>query len=159
MKSSRMRHALLSVGVLACLVVPARPGKADAPPGRYSITNGGTPTGTVLDTQTQLTWQQAVPAASYTWANAGSYCTSNMVGLPGVGWRLPTMQELQTIVDDSQKVAPVIDPTAFPGTPGAVFWTSSAYAPQAGNAWNVDFSLGTTFHAPASTTYTVRCVR
>jgi hypothetical protein len=36
------------------------PADANAPAGRYVVTNGGTVNGTVYDTKTKLTWQQTV---------------------------------------------------------------------------------------------------
>ena len=51
----------------------------------------------------------------------------------GKGWRLPTMKELSgiTSVGDADPTAgvPAINPVAFPGTPPARFWTSSASGP------------------------------
>lgn len=160
MKRFGARHVAWSFVVLAGLVIAVRRVSADAPPGRYTVTNGGTPTGTVLDTRTGLTWQQMVPPSSYTWADAGTYCTSNTAGLPGTGWRLPSMQELQTIVDDS-RLEPAIDPNAFPSTPMAAFWASSAYAYPGipGGAWNVDCIDGSAYGGTASTPSEVRCVR
>lgn len=35
------------------------------------------------------------------WAAAGTYCTSNAAGLPGVGWRLPSISELRSIIRGS----------------------------------------------------------
>lgn len=57
------------------------------------------------------------------------------------GWRLPTMEELLSIVDES-KACPTIDPVAFPDTPKATFWSSSPCEDDPGHAWVVDFALG-----------------
>ncbi len=75
-----------------------------APAGRYVVTAGGTVNGTVQDTKTGLIWQQTVPSGTYTWADATAYCGSTVVStrLGGTGWRLPTLEELQTIVDHTQ---------------------------------------------------------
>ncbi len=69
------------------------------------------------------------------------------------------MQELQTIVDDSQTSPPSIDPTAFPSTPVNAYWTSSLYAPQAGINWLIDFDFGYTVLYTPATLSLVRCVR
>ena len=164
MSSARfgMRCAVSALAVLSAFTVDARRGAADAPAGRFTITAGGTPTATVLDTQTGLTWQQAAPAMAYTWTDAATYCTSNAGALPGAGWRLPSMTELQTIVDDS-RTNPPIDPTAFPDTPIALFWTSSTYVLEAGMAWCIDFDAGYTYQGETAgtspTTAQVRCVQ
>ena len=135
------------------LVVVALTASADAnaPAGRYTTTGG-----TVYDTKTKLTWQQAVAPGTYTWAGAKSYCAG--LNLGGTGWRLPTIKELQTIVDDSQ-TNPSIDTTAFPSTPADWFWSSSPLAGSSSYAWSVHFYDGVASNFGVSDTYYVRCVR
>jgi hypothetical protein len=116
-------------------------------PARYQVRAGGL----VLDHATGLTWRQAVAPDSYAWSDATTYCA----GL-GAGWRLPSLTELQTIVEDTT-LNPAIDRTAFPGTPSTYFWTSSGDG--AGGAWYVDFDSGTTGLNDATIPYGVRCVR
>ncbi len=142
--------------VVATIAVLPTPADAGAPAGRYVVTNGGTADGTVYDTKTKLTWQQAIPSTTYTWTNAKSYCASLSLG--GTGWRLPTCKELQTIVDDS-RTNPAIDPNAFPSTPSNWFWSSSPSAGSSSVAWVVDFSYGVTTDGGVSGTGNVRCVR
>ena len=132
---------------------------ANAPPGRYTVSNGGTPTGTVYDTFTKLTWQQQVSSTTYTWSGAGTYCTGNTPGLPGTGWRLPTLKELQTIVDYTITSPPMIDPIAFPSAPASWFWTSSPVAGYPHFAWLVSFYFGGTYYLGVGSTYSMRCVR
>jgi hypothetical protein len=153
-----MRCVVGSFVVLAGLAVGARRGAANAPAGRYMITNGGTATGTVLDTVTGLTWQQMVGAGGYAQNAAITYCSNNMPGLPGTGWRLPNVRELQSIVDESQTMVPAIDSSAFPGTPDNDYWTSSAYAPTSGQAWYVAFGDGVAYGDIVSLNKGVRCV-
>ena len=136
------------------LVVVALTASADAnaPAGRYTTSSG-----TVYDTKTKLTWQQAVAPGTYTWAGAKTYCAG--LNLGGTGWRLPTAKELQTIVDDSQ-TNPAIDTTAFPSTPSNYFWSSSPLAGSSSDAWSVYFyDGGDTTGYGVSATLTVRCVR
>ena len=96
-------------------------GCGGAPLGRYTIDENA---GTVYDTRTQLTWQRAVTDNEYDLADAASYCSE--LALAGGGWRLPQVSELLTIVDPTQH-DPAIDPLAFPSTPLANFWSSSAF--------------------------------
>jgi hypothetical protein len=137
--------------VIGALIAPAR---ADAPAGRYTIAGG-----TVFDTKTKLTWQQTAPAETYTWAGAKTYCQTVGASLGGTGWRLPTIKELVTIVDYSQTGTPKIDPTAFPATPAAVFWSSSPVAGQPSAAWFVGFNVGYVNNLGVGSMYNVRCVR
>jgi hypothetical protein len=132
-------------------VVSSTSAEASAPAGRYTLTGG-----TVVDTKTKLTWQQTVPAAKYAWAAAKTYCQT--LSLAGTGWRLPTRKELQTIVDYSQS-NPSIDPTAFPATPAAAFWSSSPVAGSPTVAWSIYFIIGLTYSFVMTDPNEVRCVR
>jgi hypothetical protein len=121
---------------------------------RYEVSSSGT----VYDTKTKLTWQRNVPPGSYTQPNAVSYC--QRLTLAAGGWRLPTKDELVSIVDTTYQ--PTIDPKAFPDTPGDWFWSSSAYAGSSGSAWFVDFGFGyglSNGSGGSSGTSRVRCVR
>jgi formylglycine-generating enzyme required for sulfatase activity len=146
--------------VLGALVVVAvalaTSANASAPTGRYVVANGGTANGTVYDTKTKLTWQQAIPSTTYAWTDAKSYCAG--INLAGTGWRLPTCKELQTIVDDSQ-TNPAVDLNAFPSTPADWFWSSSPLAGSPSNAWGVDFGIGYAFNYDITNAKYVRCVR
>jgi hypothetical protein len=118
--------------------------------------DGTTSGGTVYDTKTKLTWQQAVPSGTYIWAGAKTYCAG--LNLGGTGWRLPTVKELQTIVDDSQ-TDPAIDTKAFPSTPTDYFWSSSPAAGSPSDAWFVHFFAGMTSSFDVPDACRVRCVR
>ena len=123
---------------------------ANAPPARYTVANG-----TVKDTQTKLTWEQAVSPASYTWADAATYCAG--LSLDGAGWRVPAIGELQTIVDESTN--PAADATAFPMTPSEYFWSSSAVVDDPSRAWDTFFANGSTYSFAMTMSKSVRCVR
>jgi hypothetical protein len=113
---------------------------------------------TVYDTKTKLTWQQTVSSKMYTWAESQTYCASVGMDLGGAGWRLPTLKELETIVDHSQS-NPSIDATAFPSTPKDRFWSSSPVARSSLNAWAIFFDSGQAYSFAQSLTGYVRCVR
>ena len=119
--------------------------------------------GVVKDLVTGLVWQRTVEGgdagAEFTWNAAQGYCAT--LALTGSDdWRLPTRIELISIVDQTRpSPGPVIDLSAFPNAPGAVFWSASPSAGDSSKAWTVDFGPG--FAAPATSTNTcrVRCVR
>ena len=112
--------------------------------------------GTVLDSRTGLTWQRATATGMYSFAEAQGYCRA--LSLAGGGWRLPSMKELQTLVDDS-RADPAIDPI-FADTPLEPFWTGSPVAVGAvDSAWRVSFLHGYTYDASVKYPYHARCVR
>jgi hypothetical protein len=108
--------------------------------------------GSVLDQATGLTWQQPLDPGSYTWQGAQAYCA----GL-GAGWRVPSLTETQTIIDDYQEY-PAVDLDVFPGTPSVDFWTSSPKS-DGSSYWYVDFFYGSSDTEVAEQLYRVRCVR
>jgi hypothetical protein len=141
--------------VVFAFAAAARPVPAAAATGRYK-----TSAGTVLDTKTKLTWQQSVASSRMTWAAAKSYCASLGSTLGGNGWRLPTIKELQTLVDVSVSPGPAIDVTAFPDMPASSgFWSSTPATASPSVAWVLIFSDGSEGQAGVSQTFLVRCVR
>jgi hypothetical protein len=109
--------------------------------------------GTVTDPVTGLVWQQMVPSGTYDQPSAIAYCAG--LTLAGGGWHLPTITELESIVD--RRYSPTIDPTAFPSTPPAGFWSSSVAS--GGNGWYVYFANGNSTYNVTSFAFRVRCVR
>lgn len=139
--------AALAVGLLIAVV-----GKASAPVGRYAISSG-----VVYDAKTNLSWQQVISSGMYSQADALSYCAA--LELNGASWRLPTMRELLTIVDISvAPPGPTIDTVAFPNTPAAFFWSSTAYSGTPENAWSAMFQYGFAYGNTRTDTSYARCV-
>lgn len=93
--------------------------------------------------------QAQIDAATNT---VGYVAAVNAAGLCGKkDWRLPTVDELQGLVDygvDVRTSKPMIDETYFPNTASYAYWTSSPvvgdsnYAWHSGYAWHVSFSDG-----------------
>jgi Protein of unknown function (DUF1566) len=152
------RHTLIPLA-LACAALTLLLGaeaRANAPVGRYTVSGAGA-SAIVLDTKTKLTWQQTPASTPMAWADAQTYCAGVGSTLDGTGWRLPTVKELLTLVDYA-RVAPAIDPTAFPDTPNTFFW-SATLASSVTQAWDVVFGDGSTSINNTATTNDVRCVR
>jgi hypothetical protein len=108
----RAIHRRLLTAMAAFVATSVATARADAPAGRYTVAGG-----VVTDTKTNLLWQQT-PATPRKRADAVAYCA----GL-GTGWRIPTMKELMTLVDDS-RTRPAIDPV-FASQPTDSCMTSS----------------------------------
>jgi hypothetical protein len=141
----------LAAASLALLLAAAAPALAAAPLGRYVVT-----TATVQDTRTGLVWQRNLDPAAYSWVSAISYCRN--LATAGGGWRAPSIKELQTLVDPGG-AAPALDGTAFPSTPGVMFWSSTPLASDAARAWGVHFGSGHAATAAAGNASRVRCVK
>jgi hypothetical protein len=152
------KHHILCALAIVVAIVPTF-AHASAPAGQYVVTAGGTAYGSVYDTKTKLTWQQTVSSTTYTWADAQAHCAGVGASLGGMGWRLPTLKELQTLVDYSQATGAMIDPTAFPSAPSSVFWSGSSVAGSPSLAWLVSFYGGYSNSFGITYAFDVRCVR
>ena len=143
----------LGIGVVvACALVVAAVVRADAPAGRYQID-----VDTIYDTKTKLIWQRVHAPGTMTQTNAIAYCLG--LNLNGLGWRLPTVKELSSLVDLSiASPDSSIDP-AFTGTPYFFFWSASPVAGPPDQAWVIDFSGGYVSIDFPVASYHVRCVR
>lgn len=102
--------------------------------------------GTVTDIATGLMWQQAGPtnqdgsAKSMLWEEALTYCEE--LELAGKDdWRLPNINELQSIVDYTA-YDPSVDVTTFPDTQSESYWSSTSYDADSSFAWDIHFLSG-----------------
>lgn len=115
----------------------------------------------VTDTQTKLVWQRCAVGLKWdgkTCAGKATKATLKDAKAAPAGWRLPTKDELKGLVDKSAKKAK-IDATAFPGTPGGIFWAGKPEANDDLGAWLVDFRNGKVFGNTRKSTHLVRLVR
>ena len=130
---------------------------ANAPAGRYTTPSSGL----VYDTKTKLTWQ-ATFATNVSWGTAAGQ-TAAICSALGAGWRVPTVKELQSIVDyslPSSTSVGMIDSKFFPNTPGFEFWSSTLEAGNSANGWYVTFYDGSTAtNGTDGNTWDLRCVK
>ena len=113
--------------------------------------------GTVTDKVTGLMWQQETPKNKMTWEQAVSYCKGlNLAGHND--WRLPTIKELKSIVEDSW-YNPVINIECFPDTVSSFHWSSTTYAYSKLYAWGVNFYYGSGSYNYKLHSYNIRAVR
>lgn len=114
---------------------------------RYQILAQGAE---VKDTKTGLVWQRCSVGQAWTGGtcsgSAKEFNFSQAQALAGGGWRVPSKEELISLVD-RQRLARVgigyasvaIDVDAFPATPSETFWTSTPDADDSNYAWHVNF--------------------
>lgn len=113
----------------------------------------------VTDHTTTLEWQDDATGSTMNWQSAITYCEG--LNLNGTGWRLPNINEVKTIIDDS-KISPPIPAIvdAFTQTVSAYYWSSTTSDNNTSKAWNVDFTLGEIHNHPkTNNSRYVRCVR
>ncbi|HEY2407177.1 MAG TPA: DUF1566 domain-containing protein [Polyangiaceae bacterium] len=118
---------------------------AVAPPNQYTVASGE-----VTDNYTGLIWQQVDSAAGagaavIPWASAAGYCSS--LALNGHSWRVPSINELSTLVDEAH-VGPGINKTIFPNTKYGSYsnnwyWANAEYSGST-NGWAINFDDGFT---------------
>ncbi len=86
------------------------------------------------------------------WINAGAQCNSY-----GGAWRLPTKNELYSIVDTSR--SPAINPV-FQNAPKLGTWTGTTYSENTSQAWGIGFQTGGWHHCNKDGRIKlIRCVR
>lgn len=97
----------------------------------------------VLDRETGLVWERSPFIADLDWLGAHSHCNHLIVG-NRIGWRLPTLQELASLMDKSQS-----NPALPLGHPFqnvqldisfSKYWSATTTAIDPGFAWWVEFA-------------------
>jgi hypothetical protein len=112
--------------------------------------------GTVLDRMTGLRWERSPSVAAGKLDEAKTYCSALVVDGDG-SFRMPSMKELQTIVDET-RAGVTIDLDVFPDAHADGYWSSTRDAQNASSAWVARFSDGYTLSADEDEPFFVRCV-
>jgi hypothetical protein len=106
----------------------------------------------VMDRESGLVWEQSPSTSTFPWSRssgiaappAAIHCNELNVG-NRKGWRLPTIQELASLVDGDPANAST--PRLPPGHPfgnvqSNVYWSATTAASLSNSAWVVDFTNG-----------------
>ena len=116
--------------------------------------------GIVTDLATGLEWQDDVDFVQKpndaSGGTAITYCSD--LTLDGGGWRLPSIEEMATLVDNGKYNSSVTD-GVFQHFSSSYYWSSTTYADDSSSAWFMSFSYG--YSGSLNKTYDnyVRCVR
>ena len=121
--------------------------------------------GVVKDTETQLEWQNSYKKGikELDWDNATTYCEN--LKLKGTDWRLPTKDELLSIVNSKdikyrEDRKPALDKVFLEkDSTGFAYWTSTITSDEPNLRWVVDFRQGWTGSRSKEYGLKVRCVR
>lgn len=102
-----------------------------------------------------------------------AYATyGNLVFAGQTGWRIPTKNELKTLIHCTGKILPVdglgstcvgspspVISRLFPNTVPTNYWSSTTYVPTTIYAWYTDFNFALTVDGYKNGSFYVRCVR
>jgi Protein of unknown function (DUF1566) len=114
----------------------------------------------VLDTETGLVWEQSPSTGIFIWSIARIHCNQLTTG-GRFGWRLPTIQELASLMDPNN---PGGNPDLPPGHPfsnvqSSVYWSATTVADNTSVAWDVSFGSGNVSGDLKGVSLFVWCVR
>lgn len=105
----------------------------------------------VLDKETQLVWERTPDNGSNSWFGARDACVRKEID-GKAGWRLPSIQELASLVDSLQDDPAIQNGHPFLTVNSEAYWsgTKSSISGSSDNAWNLDFgtSGAATFTLP-----------
>jgi len=152
---------LASAALLFAQTVIAKPPSWDTVnngKGRFKLLNQFD-SAAVLDQETGLVWEQSPSTSTFTWSNAQKNCNQLTVG-NRKGWRLPTVQELASLVDPSVSPGPTL-PAGHPfsNVQSDVYWSATTLAVNTSFAWVVFFNDGFVSNVFKSGDGLVWCVR
>ncbi|MGD8523831.1 MAG: DUF1566 domain-containing protein [Desulfobacterales bacterium] len=135
-----------------------------APNPRFTIYDPGTPEEAaddlVLDKETGLIWARNANLANGTkpWQRAIFYSRNISLG-NRMGWRLPTVEELSSLVDPSQSDPKLPNGHPFINVQSDLYWTATAYESLSDYAWGVNMPNAYVQHYPKKNYYFVWPVR
>jgi hypothetical protein len=113
--------------------------------------------GTITDTLTGLMWQKDDFQSPMTWEEAMTQFNDLLLA-EHTDWRMPTREELRSIVDYS-KITPSIYINEFPNTVLGNYWTSTANPFQENHIWCIHFYNGNDNYQSKTNQYYSRAVR
>ena len=111
----------------------------------------------VYDSKTELSWQSQPSTNQFNWNSAKNHCTNLSYGGKS-DWRLPNIDELKSLVDYN-KYKPAMATNFIDIKTDDYYWSSSKYANDSSQAWDVDFNGGNDRWYDKSLTYYALCVQ
>lgn len=112
----------------------------------------------VFDQETGLVWEQSPETNPQNWLNAQASCNTKTVG-NRQGWRLPTLQELASLVDPSGRFGPTLPANPFANVRSSIYWSATSAAGNPTFAWFVNFANGQVGSVVKTDAHFVWCVR
>jgi len=116
----------------------------------------------VLDRETGIVWARSPIPGTFTWAGAHDFCNTLTIG-NRKGWRVPTIQELTSILSVGLGYPNNLEPThPFQGLPLVTqpIWSATTNAGNTAQAWYMVLQGGVSNNLPKTPTQAVCwCVR
>lgn len=95
----------------------------------------------VLDRETGLVWQRFPDALSVDWFQAVTFCYTMTAG-NRKGWRLPTIEELASLIDPTQTNPSLPIGHPFSNVQVSFYWSATTNAEDTSKAWGWIFTNG-----------------
>ena len=111
----------------------------------------------VKDMQTGFTWEQSPDFFYGTWTEASAHCQAKTVG-GRTGWRVPSIKELSSLIDSSQKDPALPSGHPFGNNKSSIYWSSTPSDTDDMVAWHVSFFTGEVMTDQKSQTRRVWCM-
>ena len=132
-------------------------------PARFKILAGFN-NAAVLDHETGLVWERSPDSATRPWLLAHRFCVDRTVGNgTRLGWRLPTVQELLTLVDPTRNPPSLPAGHPFLNVQPDFYWSATTFGENPSLAWGAGFENDLTVPGARFTSKTlpffVWCVR
>ncbi len=154
-RGATTKTAAMHAGDASPVLSPSRSTKQ----GRYSVASCGA----IQDSQTDLEWFVG-PDRNVTWYDAQNWVTG--MGSCGGGWRMPTIQEIGTLYDPSQRAGtgyykggrnfPAhVDPVFSAIGGGSWVWSGESVAADSVRSFNLHLGEGVVY-SPLNTLYSTR---
>jgi Protein of unknown function (DUF1566) len=112
----------------------------------------------VFDGETGLVWEQSPETNVQNWLNAQARCNTKTVG-NRQGWRLPTLQELASLVEPTARFRPTLPGHPFFNVQASIYWSATTAAGNPAIAWFVNFDNAQVANGSKSDGHFVWCVR
>ncbi len=112
----------------------------------------------VFDRETGRVWERSPDGTNRNWVTALAHCYTRVVG-GRKGWRLPSIEELASLVDLTQSNPTLPGGHPFIGVQNSRYWSATTVASDQTSAWPVDFSDGLADGTGKTNELPVWCVR
>ena len=94
----------------------------------------------VLDKETGLVWARNANRGPYDWQGAINYCANVVISWAKKGWRLPTREELASLVEDGVTNPSLPSSHPFQNVQNDFYWSSTPHVSIIEYAWGVNMS-------------------